>query len=234
MRGRKPKARLEGGRKHHYEFSMFELLFDVDNTLYPISREMEDWYHQSAVDYAVEALGLPMAGLAERLEQYYLDYGAVVSGLLRHHPEASAREFYARKGLAPVEFIGRDLAGVNKLRASPRRHIALTNASRQHGEHVIAHLGLGDKFEAVYGLDDLGFHAKPSKQNTRRIIRMANLTPENTVFIEDSLRNLAYPKQLGMKTVLIGDRYIGYGETPDFIDIHVPDLAQAMEAIDAL
>lgn len=208
-------------------------VFDIDHTLYPFSQGVEDWFSSRIGAFIAKRLNVKPQKADEIREDYYQSFGSTLPGLM-YHDNITAQEFLDAKGLVPLENIAVDLAGLDALKKSNKRKIAFTNASRRHGEHVLAHLGIRDQFDALYGLDDVGYWGKPFKRSYHFVFEAAHIDPKRAVFFEDSPRNLAYPHHLGMTTALIGENYFKSGVAPHFIDIHTANLKDAIEQANAL
>ena len=208
-------------------------IFDIDHTLYPFSQGVEEWFGSTISTFIGEKLGVTTKRGYEICEDYYQTFGSTLPGLMYHH-DITAKDFFDAKGKVPLEHIGVDEAGLAALIKSSKRKIAFTNASRRHGEHVLAHLGIRDQFEALFGLDDVGYWGKPFRRSFERVFNAANIVPTQTVFFEDSPRNLVYPHSLGMKTALIGEQHFKIGDAPEHITIHTRDLATAIEQANEL
>ncbi len=203
-------------------------IFDIDHTLYPFSQGVEDWFHSKIGVFIKQELDISLERAQELCEQYYVEFGSTLPGLMYHH-NIKPQNFLDAKGYVPLETISVDLQAIDALTKTAQRKIAFTNASHRHGERVLAHLGIRDHFEALYGLDDVGYWGKPFRRSFDHVFKNQNIDLKKTVFFEDSPRNLAYPHSLGMKTVLIGESHFKIGNAPHFIDIHVKNLATAIE-----
>jgi FMN phosphatase YigB (HAD superfamily) len=85
-----------------------------------------------------------------------------------------------------------------------------TNASKEYARRVLAALGVAERMEEVYGIEFMEYTAKPSPYPYRKLLRVTDTRPEDSLFCEDSRRNLLPARALGMFTVLVG----GNGEKP--------------------
>ena len=208
-------------------------IFDIDHTLYPYSKGVETWFETQIGAFIAQELNLSPSDANQLCKKYHHDFGSTLSGLMYHH-DMSPDVFFKAEGAVPLSTIERDDDGLNALKSSDKRKIAFTNASQKHGKRVVEHLGIGDQFSALYGIDDVGYWGKPFRKSFNFVIEKEKIDPRKTVFFEDSPQNLVYPYNLGMKTVLIGNVHFQMGEAPKHIDIHVPDLKSAIEAANAI
>jgi FMN phosphatase YigB (HAD superfamily) len=85
-----------------------------------------------------------------------------------------------------------------------------TNGSKEYARRVLAALGVAERMEEVYGIEFMDYIAKPFHYPYRKLLRATDSRPEDSLFCEDSRRNLLPAHELGMFTVLVG----GNGEEP--------------------
>ena len=85
----------------------------------------------------------------------------------------------------------------------PGRKLILTNGSTDHASAVLARLGIGDHFEAVFDIIAAELEPKPAPQTYQKFLRDHGVTPATSAMFEDLARNLVVPHQLGMTTVLV-------------------------------
>jgi putative hydrolase of the HAD superfamily len=105
------------------------------------------------------------------------------------------------------------------LAALPQRKAVFTNGSACHAERVMNALGIADQFESIFDIRVAGYRPKPYPEPYHAVLAALGIAPERCTMIEDSRENLRTAKQLGLATVLVGD-----GNTPAFVDLHLPDV----------
>ncbi len=208
-------------------------IFDIDHTLYPYSEAVEMEITGLIDDYLTQELGLPIKEAIDKRQDYYHLFGTTLAGLL-YFEEIDACAYLKFKDRFRLEVLGMDEQGLNKVKNSDERKIAVTNSHKNHGIRVLQHLGLFQDFEKVYGIEDMGYWGKPFRKSFDLVFNDAKIEPQNAVFFEDSMRNLAYPKSLGMTTILINDHSVQQGQALEFVDHHVSNLDEAMSIADAL
>lgn len=208
-------------------------IFDIDHTLYPYSPKVEAWMCGAIDEFLINERGLNLDEAAKLRTRYYDFFGTTLAGLL-FYDEIQAADYIAYKDKMPMSILDRDDGGLAKIAQSDARMIAITNSHHNHGKRVLAHLGLADKFEKLYGIEDMGFWGKPFRKSFDMVFKDAKIEPNSAVFFEDSPRNLAYPKRLGMTTILINDHFVKKGDAPSYVDYHVANLNEAMEIAIAL
>jgi putative hydrolase of the HAD superfamily len=195
------------------------LLFDLDNTLYPPERELFNLIDVRINRFMTEQVGIPARAVDALRREYWAAYGVTLQGLIRHHgvdPEAYLHyvhdvDVHAR--LAPDPEL-RDM-----LAELPQRKAVFTNGSTGHAERVLAALGIADQFEMIFDIRVADYLPKPYPAPYQAVLATLGTSAERCTMIEDSRENLRTAKQIGMTTVLVGS-----GATPEFVDLHLPDV----------
>jgi len=196
-------------------------VFDMDDTLYPREQGLMRLVQGRINAFMIDAVGLPAAE-ARVLQRQFLDaYGTTLAGLMANYavdPDHFLRDVHdvPLDGLEPNPRLADLLAGL------PGRKYVLTNGARFHARRVLARIGIADRFDGVFAIEDMDLVPKPAPATFRRFLAAFDIDPHAAVFFEDTPRNLEPAKALGMSTVLIGD---GHGhEIGPWIDHVAPDL----------
>jgi putative hydrolase of the HAD superfamily len=203
-------------------------VFDMDDTLYPREQGVMRLVQERINLFLMEAVGLPGPEARVLQKQFLNEYGTTLAGLMANYqvdPERFLREVHdvPLDGLEPNP----DLAAA--LAALPGRKFVLTNAARGHATRVLNRLGVADRFAGVFAIEDMDLTPKPAPATFRRFLAAFDVDPHTAVFFEDTPRNLAPAKALGMTTVLVGD---GHGhEVGDWIDARTPDLLDFLQPL---
>src|SRR6266404_6090036 len=98
--------------------------------------------------------------------------------------------------------IGEYIGAFLKVSPQEARRI-LTNGSTDHADAVLARLGIGAHFEAVFDIIAAELEPKPAPQTYDKFLRLHGVEPTRSAMFEDLARNLVVPHQLGMTTVLV-------------------------------
>ncbi|MCF3973157.1 pyrimidine 5'-nucleotidase [Paracoccus salsus] len=208
-------------------------IFDLDNTLYPSEMALFPQIEARMTAYVMRLLKVETADADHLRRDYWRRHGTTLAGLMAEHaidPLAYLSEVhdidFTRLEPAP------ELAAA--IAALPGRKIVHTNADSRYARKVLDARGL-DLFEAVYGVEETGFHPKPRRAAFEAVIAHAGIDPTRAAFFEDDPRNLEVPHQLGMQTVLVGagrqgpDAHCG---TPDgHVRHRTDDLVSFLHAI---
>jgi putative hydrolase of the HAD superfamily len=177
-------------------------VFDLDNTLYP--HHVNLWQQVDARIGAFVGNHLNVSPEeARRIQKdYYRRYGTTMRGMMTEHG-ISADDFLSfvhqidHSPLEPNPAMG---AAIAKL---PGRKLILTNGSTDHADAVLARLGIGAHFEAIFDIIAAELEPKPAPQTYQKFLGLHGVNPETSAMFEDLARNLVVPHGLGMTTVLV-------------------------------
>lgn len=97
-------------------------------------------------------------------------------------------------------------------------------------EAVIALLGIGHLFDAVYSIESVRFRSKPSAAGFRAVLAAERVDPRACIMVEDSLANLRTAKRIGMRTVWVACE----SRSPAYVDLRVGALAALPRLLGAL
>jgi len=195
-------------------------VFDLDNTLYPPQARLFDQIEGRMVEWVSRRLDLPRAE-ADRLRRHYWKrYGTTLAGLMAEHG-VDPGDYLAHVHAIDMSVLHPDPRLARALAALPGRRIVHTNADRGYARRVLAARGIGGLFDAVYGIEETGFHPKPAARAFEAILAQDGLDPARAAMFEDDPRNLAVPHALGMCTVLVTPRPVA----APHIGHHTDDLA---------
>lgn len=182
------------------------LLFDMDNTLYPASSDMDKGITRRMLECVAEFFHCDMekatALRAERIVHYSTTLEWLraegmsdIEGFLAHvHPDNEADELTEQPAL-------RDFLLSLKMPMS-----ILTNAPHEHADRVLAKLGVADLFEAVTDIRDAGFNGKPYPDAYLAALKKVGANLEETLFLDDMQKYTDGWVALGGTAVLIGDK----------------------------
>eukprot|EP00253_Pinus_taeda_P009432 PITA_09432 len=203
------------------------LLFDLDDTLYPLSSGIAAACTENIADYANQKLGIENNRIPDMFKKLYTTYGTSMAGLRAEGYEFDYDDYHSFvHGRLPYENLKPDPILKNLLLSMPQRKIIFTNGDRVHATEVLNRVGLRDCFEAIICFETLNppsrstgnnnkaaansttakspVVCKPSKEAIRQALRVAKADPQRTIFFDDSPRNIAEGKREGLHTVLVG------------------------------
>ena len=194
-------------------------VFDLDNTLYPPAARLFDQIEVKMNAYVMRELGLDHARADQLRKHYWAEYGTTLAGLIREHqiePWAYLNDVHDidMSHLTPAP----DLAEL--ILTLPGRRIVYTNGDAPYARRVLAARGLGEVFDAVYGIEHADWRPKPEQQAFQSIFQADGLDPTRAAMFEDDPRNLAAPHAMGMRTIHVAPQPM---DQP-FIHHHTDDL----------
>uniref|UniRef100_A0ACD5XEE4 Uncharacterized protein n=1 Tax=Avena sativa TaxID=4498 RepID=A0ACD5XEE4_AVESA len=139
------------------------LLFDLDDTLYPLSAGINLACRRNIQDYMRDHLQIEESQIAEMCLELYRDYSTTMAGLKALGYEFDNDEFHANvHGRLPYDNLRPDPVLRILLLSIPQRKIVFTNSDKVHAEEVLHRLGLEDCFEGVICFETLNPPAAPS------------------------------------------------------------------------
>ena len=177
-------------------------VFDLDHTLYPPENRLFDQIEGKMNDYIINLLGID-AESADRLRhRYWTTYGTTLAGLMKEHNidpvpflwEVHQIDFSV---IAPNPALG---AAIDVL---PGRKIIYTNGTILYANEVLNALKIRPVFNAIYGVESAGYRPKPERHAFETVFGQDQTKTNSGAMFEDDARNLAVPKQMGMRTVLV-------------------------------
>lgn len=209
---------------------MFDaILFDLDNTLYTEKCGIFDLIDQRMNDWLISRLKVPESEVNEFRHKYFVKYGTTLRGLMLHH-EVDPHDFLHYVHDVPVhEFLSADLELRRSLSSIRTRKVVFTNSDLRHANRILTALGVRDLFEHIFDIEAMRFIPKPNPEPYRMALEYLGVPPARCLLIDDMERNLEPARELGMRTILIGDG------TPVNDEHHVianiKDLSAALKAI---
>ncbi|XP_039688518.1 uncharacterized protein C24B11.05 [Medicago truncatula] len=228
------------------------LLFDLDDTLYPLSSGLAEACRQNFKDYMEEMLCIDPRKSDNLCTLLYKNYGTTLAGLKAIGYDFDYDELHSFvHGRLPYVNLKPDPVLRKMLMSLPYRKLIFTNADKVHALKTLNILGLEDCFEGIICFETLNpIHrssvstnpsgilpkspivCKPSENAIQLALKIANLDPHRTLFFEDSVRNIQAGKRVGLDTVLIGTSQKVQGADYALESIHnlpeaIPDLWEA-------
>lgn len=193
------------------------LLFDLDETLYPRAAGVMQEIGRQIRRYIMREYGATWEEADSLARRYHQEYGTSMRGLLLNN------DLDVERYLAFVHDLPRDLLQPNQaldalLAELPDEKVIFTNADRPHAERVLAQLGIRRHFSRIIDVVAVGYVPKPNLAAYTACLRLLDAHPAECVLIEDTGRNLAPAKDLGMTTILVD------GKPTDQADYKIPTI----------
>ncbi|MCK5825762.1 MAG: pyrimidine 5'-nucleotidase [Desulfuromusa sp.] len=183
---------------------MKAVLFDLDNTLYPVECDLFSLIDVRINRYMEEVVAIDPTDVDGLRRRYWHDYGATLQGLVRHHaidPEDYLDYVHA---VDVASRLSHDPELRHTLKTLGLPSYVFTNGSRCHVDRVVTALGLDGIFIDVFDIRIADYQPKPNPDPYRQVLQKLALPGDQCIMVEDQLQNLQTAKQFGMKTVLVG------------------------------
>jgi putative hydrolase of the HAD superfamily len=201
-------------------------VFDLDNTLYPPEMGLFPQIEVRMTAWVMRNLGLTREAADALRRDYWVRFGTTLNGLMQEHG-IDPQDYLADVHDVDFGVLSPDPALAAALAALPGRRIVHTNADGPYARKVLAARGLSHLFDAVYAIEDAGFHPKPEARAFERIFAMDGLDPARAAMFEDDPKNLAVPHAMGLKTVHVAPK----ARPAPHIHHHTDDLAAFLSAV---
>ncbi|KAL5750288.1 hypothetical protein ACOSP7_024891 [Xanthoceras sorbifolium] len=132
------------------------LLFDLDDTLYPLSSGLSVEVTKNIQEYMLEKLGIEESTVPELCVSLYKYYGTTMAGLRAIGYDFDYDDFHSLvHGRLPYNILKPDPLLRNLLLSLPIRKVIFTNADETHAARVLSRLGLEDCFERIICFETL-------------------------------------------------------------------------------
>lgn len=194
------------------------IIFDLDDTLYPSTTGIGDSVKKNIELFLVEKCGFSHSKASTLRVELFKTYGSTLAGLRALGYDITAEDYHSFvHGRLPYDLIKPDVQLRKLLRTIKQRKIIFTNSDRIHALRALDRLGIKDCFEQIICFetinpnlpystrpDEFPVLLKPSLDAFKIAIHAANVDPRRTLFLDDSVRNIAAGKEMGLYTVLVG------------------------------
>ncbi len=203
------------------------LFFDLDATLYPESNGLWPAIRERIGQYMREVMHLPEDEIPRLRDYYYHNFGTTLRGLQTQYNIDTRAYLDFVHNLPLDEYLRPDPELRRLLLSLPQRRWIFTNSDRPHAERVLNALGIADCFAGIVDVYALKPYCKPQVESYRLALDLAGVAdPGTCALLDDSTRNLAPARDLGIFTVLVGSGVAHPAADRALEDIH--DLRQAV------
>jgi putative hydrolase of the HAD superfamily len=175
-------------------------IFDLDNTLYPVTKALLADIDRHIGAFVAEFLGVDREEARHIQKQYFRDYGLTLKGLMVEHGLDPARYFDHMNrddlyDMMPAPELAAAIA------ALPGRKLVYTNSSIGHTRMVLERLGMPDHFAHVFDITAADFVPKPYPEALDALCARFDVDPARACMVDDISRNLVPAAARGMATV---------------------------------
>jgi putative hydrolase of the HAD superfamily len=177
-------------------------VFDLDNTLYPHHVDLFSQIDKNMTAYVSALLQMEREAARKLQKQYYLEHGTTLQGLMIHHG-IDPDDFLEKAHAIDYSHLTPQPALAAAIKALPGRKFIFTNGSVKHAQATAAALGILDHFDDIFDIVAADYVPKPASATYDKFMALNRVDTQRAVMFEDLPRNLAVPKALGMRTVLL-------------------------------
>ena len=203
------------------------LLFDLDETLYPRSAGVMPLIGRRIRQYMCDVYGMSAAEADALAQRYYQQYGTSLRGLYLNN-NLDAERFLRFVHDLPLDHMQPNPALDAMLTRLPGCKVIFTNADAYHAERVLARLAIRHHFQRIIDVTAIHYASKPDPQAYEICLEMLNAAGPECLLIEDTARNIAPAKALGMTTVLVD------GDPAAPADYHIARILELEPVVEAL
>ncbi|KAL5709562.1 hypothetical protein ACHQM5_020238 [Ranunculus cassubicifolius] len=159
------------------------LLFDLDDTLYPLSAGLAAECGKNIKEYMVQKLGIEQNKIIEMSNLLYKNYGTTMAGLRAIGYDFDYDEYHSFvHGKLPYENLKPDPVLRSLLLSLPIRKVIFTNADKVHAAKALSKLGLEDCFEGVICFETLNPTHKNTLSEDEDDFDVQGMTPKTIIF----------------------------------------------------
>ena len=210
-------------------------IFDLDNTIYDIKAGLFVKISERITEYIMTKLSFTREEANLVRSDMYKKYGLTLTGLMREY-EIDPDEYLD----FIHDFTHPELKYEKQLKLSLKnlsgRKFIYTNASQDHAKNILSSMGIEAEFEKILDIKATQYVPKPDPKSYEIMLKSFGIFSnkiENSIFIEDTAKNLKPAKLLGLKTVWMeNERNLeDYKENANYVDYKYSDLKSFLNDI---
>ena len=211
-------------------------IFDLDNTLYDINAGVFEKISSRITEYIITALSVTREEANLVRSNMYKKYGLTLTGLMKEYGIAPDEYLDYIHDVTHPELKYDEQLKLNLTNLTGRKFI-YTNASQNHSKNILSVMGIEAEFEKILDIKATQYLPKPDPKSYNIMLKAFGISTDqigNSIFIEDTAKNLKPAKLLGLKTVWIENDFNlkDYREHSEFIDYKYSDLKSFLNDID--
>ncbi|KAM0937619.1 putative pyridoxal phosphatase [Dioscorea sansibarensis] len=203
------------------------VLFDLDDTLYSSNVGIAQVCKKNIEKFLAKKCGVTSERSASLRVELFQSYGSSLSGLIALGYDVHPDEYHSYvHWTLPYEWIKPDPQLNELLHSIQQPKIIFTNSDMKHAKRVLERLEIDEQcFNGIICFETLNPRLfednsssssssapspvvilKPSMASMEAAVRFAGGDPHRILFLDDSERNIAAGKALGLRTCLVGKR----------------------------
>lgn len=175
-------------------------VFDLDNTLYPPSRDLFALIDVRMTGFIQTLLNIDKNAAFSLQKKYLMEYGTTLNGLMGEH-NINPDDFLNYVHDIDASKLAPDTALNEALNAFSGKKYIFTNGTVQHAENICTHLGILPHFTDIFDIRAGDYVPKPHPPVYDKMLTQFGIDADATAFFEDMARNLPPAAELGMTTI---------------------------------
>ena len=177
------------------------ILFDLDDTLYPTSAGLMQEISVRMNVFMITRVGISASEVSRQRRDYWERYGTTLRGLyIERHIDAQAFLDFVHDVDVP-KYLGLDARLDAMLTQLPQTKSIFTNAPANYARRVLRALGVEQHFSEIFDINFIEYQSKPTPFAYDKVVAALPVRVDECAMIDDTARNLAPAKNLGMRTV---------------------------------
>ena len=221
--------------KKIFKDSFENWIFDLDNTIYDIKVGLFVKISKRITEYIMTTLSFTREEANAVRSNMYKKYGLTLTGLMSEYridPD-DYLDYIHNVRHPELKYDGQLKLKLHNL--SGRKFI-YTNASQDHAKNILSVMGIDAEFEKILDIKATQYVPKPDPKSYGIMLESFGISKnqiENSIFIEDTAKNLRPAKLLGLKTVWMeNERNLeDYKENSEYVDLIYSDLKSFLNDI---
>ena len=221
--------------KKIFKDSFENWIFDLDNTIYDIKVGLFVKISKRITEYIMTTLSFTREEANAVRSNMYKKYGLTLTGLMSEYridPD-DYLDYIHNVRHRELKYDGQLKLKLHNL--SGRKFI-YTNASQDHAKNILSVMGIEAEFEKILDIKATQYVPKPDPKSYDIMLESFGISKnkiENSIFIEDTAKNLRPAKLLGLKTVWMeNERNLeDYKENSEYVDLIYSDLKSFLDDI---
>ncbi len=204
-------------------------IFDLDNTLYNASTGIFKKIDKRMTEFISDKINVTKEESYKIQKNLYAKYGTTLFGLIKSH-NVDPFEFLEYVHNVNLKNIKKSKKLKNCLERLPGNKLIFTNGDEKWARKIINALGIQDSIDEIFDIVKADFFPKPQAKTYENFLNKFNINPKESVFFEDTVRNLKYANIIGMTTVHI-DEGLKNKNLKSFVDFRFKCIKTALEII---
>ena len=214
--------------KKIFKDSFENWIFDLDNTIYDIKVGLFVKISKRITEYIMTTLSFTREEANAVRSNMYKKYGLTLTGLMSEYridPD-DYLDYIHNVRHPELKYDGQLKLKLHNL--SGRKFI-YTNASQDHAKNILSVMGIEAEFEKILDIKATQYVPKPDPKSYDIMLESFGISKnkiENSIFIEDTAKNLKPAKLLGLKTVWLENEFNlnDYKKNSRYVDYIYSDL----------